>query len=702
MSDVKKTLQGKSVVIRDIRDDDALCVFVKRSTISRGRVLRVVLPDLPAGVFAVKAEDVPGKNSVTVDGVDVRVLASDEIRYFGEPILLLAGRDEEELEALAEDVVVEYEQEEPYLSFEMPREDRVARSREIERGRPDAAFKEAEKVVSAEVSTGIQEHFYSEPHAAYAAWENEVSTLRVTCSTQWPHHVHRTIADVLAIPSEIVAVVVPEEPDLALDGKLWYPSLIAAHAALVAWVTKKNVKLAPGREEDFLYSPKRAPVDFKLRAGLDREGRILVLEAAILVNMGAYPIFAGEILDRTVLGVLGGYSCPNLRIRALALVTDLPPLGPFSGMGEAAGLFAAETFSEKLREAAEIPPLAWKSKNLISKDRPGIFGEPSKHFIPDPAILERASAISDFSRKNAVFELAKKRRTADLPAVEAPRGIGLALGFQGSCFLGGREFGENAGVTLRLDTEGRVRLSAAAVPGSRSLHEIWKRIVGESLGVPEVRIDPVDTMESGDLGPSTLSRNITQTTKLIEDCCQLIKKKRFRSPLPLSASKTLHVPRNPSWDEKSFIGDPFFAMAWAAAVVEVRFDVLGSVHAITGIWIVADGGSILDAAEARRTIERGIGQALGWTFLEKVSFEDGRIPESQAASYRIPSTQDVPTPVVEFIGSGGKKPVKGIGDLALSCVPAAYAAALYQATGSLPSRIPIPFDFASRGEEGKP
>jgi (2Fe-2S) ferredoxin len=49
MSDVKKTLQGNSIVIQDIRDVDALSVFVKRSTISRGRVLRVVLPDLPAG-----------------------------------------------------------------------------------------------------------------------------------------------------------------------------------------------------------------------------------------------------------------------------------------------------------------------------------------------------------------------------------------------------------------------------------------------------------------------------------------------------------------------------------------------------------------------------------------------------------------------------------------------------------------------------
>jgi hypothetical protein len=87
-------------------------------------------------------------------------------------------------------------------------------------------------------------------------------------------------------------------------------------------------------------------------------------------------------------------------------------------MGEAAGLFAAEILSEKLREAAEIPPLAWKTKNLITKDRPGIFGEPSKHFIPDPAILERAAAISDFSRKNAVFELAKKRRMDKLPVVK--------------------------------------------------------------------------------------------------------------------------------------------------------------------------------------------------------------------------------------------------------------------------------------------
>ena len=698
---IKKTLRGNSLVLGDLRDDDALSVFVVRAAVPKGRLRGVTLPELPEDVHVVRAKDIPGKNAVTVEDVEIPVLASEEIRFSGEPILLLAGRDPETLEALAENIVIDCEAEEPFFAFEEGREDRTVLRREAKRGDTEAAFARAEKVITERFSTGLQEHLYSESHGAYVAWGNDVSTLAVTSSTQWPHHVHKTLAEVLAVPRDLVSVSVPQEPDLALDGKLWYPSLVAAHAGLVAWLTKKNVKLLSGREEDFLFTPKRAPVALAYRAGLDEEGYLVALDAEIFINFGAYPAFVREILDRAVFGALAGYCCPNFRVRATAVRTDLPPLGPFSGMGEAASLFALETLTEKLRELAEENPLVWKKKNLLIKGKAGIVGEPAKHLIPDPAVLDRAAALSDFSRKHAVFELAKKRRLQGLSVIEGRRGIGLALGCQGSCFLGDGEEKEGSSVELFLDTEGEVSLSAAAIPGSYTLHEIWTKMIRESLGVEKVTIKPVRTLEIRDSGPSTLSRNITLMTDLIEECCQLIKKKRFRSPLPLHASKTFHPSRGIAWDEERFTGNAFYALAWAAAVVEIQYDSLGISPEIRGLWLVADGGRLLDEAEAKRTLERGLGQALGWSTREKLFFENGRIPISQIASYRIPSTLEIPAPRIEFLDADARKPSKGIGDLALSCVPAAYAAALNQATGKLPTSIPISFDFAVSAEEEK-
>jgi CO/xanthine dehydrogenase Mo-binding subunit len=366
-------------------------------------------------------------------------------------------------------------------------------------------------------------------------------------------------------------------------------------------------------------------------------------------------------------------------------------MGPFIGMGSSLSLFAMESFAEELRAEAQMDPLEWKKLNLFGKTRACLTGILPRDNLPQPELFDIAARISDFSRKHSAFELARKRRLEVNRRPDYFRGIGIALGCQGSGFLGAEEEKLSASLELSMDTEGKVRISQSTVPGSYALHEIWKTIAAESLGTPskDIHIAPVHTEGGRDAGPSIFSRGITIMTKLVADCCEQLKKKRFRSPLPLSVSKTFRLPPGGAWDDKTFTGVPFSELSWAASIVELRVDPLTFVPEIEGIWLLVDGGKLLNEEEARKSLETAVGAAIGWAMFEHIYYVDGEIPRGQFTAYRIPTACDLPTPRIEFLSAAGRQPVKGIGELAHACVPAAYVNALAQALGHPFHGIPV-------------
>ncbi len=689
--EVRSILQGRGLRIGDIPDREACFVTVVRSPVSRGVIEGIGMPELPPRVRALTAADIPGTKELTVFGVSVPILAEGRVRYKGEPVLLLAGPDETELEELAEKVAITCREEEPFLNFTDPAEEQIACSRTVNRGKVDEAMAGAARRVTGEYATGTQEHYTPETQAVYARWNRDRTRLTLLSPSSWPFHVHETLANCLRLPRKALAVESAPAPETCLDGKLWYSSLVAAHAGLAAAALGKNIKIRYSREEDFFFSPKRSPAHLRYTAGLDATGRLQAMDVQILVNTGAYPVFARETLDRAAAAALGGYHCPAVRVRASAVTTNLPPLGPFAGMGSAMSLFAMELFADKLRKETDRDPVSWKKENLASPRRRLIIGETPRSSLPDPALLDLAHRMSDFNRKHAAFELARKRGAEKDEAPESLRGIGLALGSQVSGFFGAGEASLGTTVRVSLDMDGKARICSSAVPGSHALHRIWRRLAGESLGIPpeEIEIAGADTSTGPDTGPAVFSRNITIVTRTMQDACELIKKKRFRSPLPLTAAKRYRLPRSAGWNDQEFTGGGCAATAWAAAVVEVRVDPLTFLPEIAGVWLAVDAGTVLDEKEARRAMETGISQAFGWALFERMTFRRGRVPRDQFLGYRLPPARDLPNPEIAFLEAGGKRPVKGIGELAMNSLPAAFVGALSQAVGVDIRNIPV-------------
>lgn len=678
------------IPLSDLRDEGMIRVVTVRSPVCRGSISDIEVPRLPRGYRAIRAEDIPGENRLAILGFDIPILARDRVAYAGEPVLLLAGPDPAVLEDLRSTVRVSVQEEEPVLEWESFSPDQVLQRRSAVLGNPEKAFEAAAEVLEARYRTDSQEHLYPEPQGALAAFDYDKLVIR--CATQWPFHVRDCVRSVLGVkPQEVI--VRPTPLGIPMEGRLWYPSVLACHAALAAVLCRKPARILLSRDEDFRFTPKKSRSLVSLRAGLDPSGTLTVLEAVVVLNTGAYAPLASELLEQACLQITGSLSIPNLRVQGYAVRTNTPPLGAFSGMGAAHSLFAAESLANRIARDREEDPLEWRARHFLRKGSPLLSGERLRDRTTFEEIGSRLKASSDFARKHGSNELIRKRRSASR-SEEAPRGIGIAFGYQAN----GASYAALASGTFTVETtlnkDLSLVISTSAIAGDDGIRSIWRSTAAGILGVPlgRVSISEVDTASVPDSGPSMLSRNISVVNRLIERSCVAIRSRRFRSPLPI-ASRAVHRPRNPlHWEEDAVRGYPFESLSCCGAVVELELDTWSMEPRILGVWLCVDGGRIASERFARGTLSSSTLAALGQCFRERLPFEDGRVAENGYREYGLLSLAEAPPIEIEFLPWSDTDPLKGIGELPFLCIPAAFASAAAQASDL--GGESLPFDGA--------
>jgi CO/xanthine dehydrogenase Mo-binding subunit len=696
------TVTERPKFVSDIVVKGALWGLTIRSTVSRGILASIDCPRMPSSYTLIRGGDIPGTNQLP--DLPVPVLTRDAISYFGEPLAILVGPDESRLEAFAAQCQVRAEEEAPAFSLNNFTAEDVFASRDIVTAGWDATFEGAASVISGTYRTGIQEHWYSEPVGALAVYSHDNPSrfpqgeLLIHTATQWPFHVRASIARTLGIdPGAILVEPVLGGP--SLDGKLWYPSLVASHAALGSWITKRPVRMLLTREEDFRYSPKRAATEIRISSALDGQGRLLATEVHALVDSGSQGVFSDEILDRVCLGALGSYKNGSLRISAAAVKTNVPPEGPFAGFGLSQGFFAMERHVSRIADTLGMDPAEWRKLNSLDRNNSLPIGAALKSPVRLDALLDTAAAMSDYRRKWASCELQRNRRRSEgeedrqgfgKSSQEALRGIGIACAYQGSGFMYHGADRGNYSVEATLDREGALEIRSSIVPENNGTFALWQAIAMETLSLEAdgVRIVFASTGETPDSGPDTLSRETAILARLVERACGAIKKMRFRDPLPITVRRAYRPSKAQNWAGKVFDPQAFSLLGWGAAVVEVELSPLDYAPKIRGAWLAVDGGKILSETQARRSLQFSALQALGWASREQLAYVEGQIPLRHIYDYDIPSPQDIPPVRVDFIWSDSASP-KGIGELPFSCLPAAYTQAVSQAMDHPFGKIPL-------------
>ena len=656
-----------------------------RSKVARAKSVRLPHETLPAGYICLTPSDFIAENNALIFAGDIPLFADAAVSYVGEPLGLILGPDPAICDELASAVVAEYEEEEPELEWESFSSSQIAYRYATEYGDADLAFLKSPRIERAVYRNGIFDHHYSEPMGAIANWEYD--KMAIYCASQWPAHVRLSVAAAMKA-SEGDIVVKPTDMGRALDGRLWFPSLVACQAAMAAKICRKPIKLLYTREEDFLYTPKQARSAVTIRSASDEQGKLQALDIKLIINIGAYNPLAQELVHQAVAAITGIYACPVIRLEAYAIRSNIIPLGAMGSIGATHAFFSIEAHMNHLAQTIDKTPAEIKALNTMPKGSSNFGAIPLDYEIPFAKIHKKLETLSDYKRKYASYELVKKRDPGCREGIV--RGIALTVGYQN-----GRSYSEQPGINAysvetTLDRNLNLIINTQAAIGSENLKAMWKATASDvlSISADTIHFTPPNSDTTVPCGPLTLSRGSSTVNKLIERTCRAIQKKRFRESLPIVAkAQTRETKSSRTSGATSSASQLFDSASWCGTAVEIEIDTISGEPRPKAVWMVVDAGKIVSKDLALSSLRASIISALN--LCTGADFDPqgaGRDQYLQDRSLRLP---EVPYIGIEFLDSERTTISRGLGELPFITIPAAFYSALTQALGVDPRQLPL-------------
>ncbi len=477
-------------------------------------------------------------------------------------------------------------------------------------------------------------------------------------------------------------VIVQTTTGGGFGGKEEYPSVIAAHAALLARKSGRPVKLIYDRAEDIAATTKRHPGIIRHKTGVMKDGQIVASEIDILLDGGAYITLTPVVLSRAAIHAPGPYACPNTRIKARAVMTNTPPNGAFRGFGAPQVAFAYEMQIEKIAAELGIDPLEVRRRNMLREGDVTATGQTLTWSVGSQEVLDLVIERSDFERRR--LELSKQSPTSRIR-----RGIGLSFFFHGAGFTGSGEAKMKAKAGVERTEDGKVRILAGSAEIGQGARTTLCQIVADELGVnyEDVEIVDPDTSLVPDSGPTVASRTCMVVGRVLQLAARELKEKGLGK-----AFVSYESPPGIAWDDETYSGDAYPAYSWGAEVAEVEVDLDTFETRVTRIITAQDVGRAIHPLIVEGQIEGGTLQAVGYGLFEDVVWDNGRVVNNRLTNYIIPTALDTPeieTILVEKEYPHGPFGAKGIGELPMDGAAPAIAAAVFNATGAFVPEIPI-------------
>ncbi|ABK53414.1 xanthine dehydrogenase, molybdenum binding subunit apoprotein [Acidothermus cellulolyticus 11B] len=706
---------------------------VVRSPMASARIRAIDVSkalEVPGVAAVLTARDVPVNRIAThasggLGELDVAmpVLAADRVRYAGEPVALVAAETRAALDQAAELVDIDLE---PLpgvydpLSALLPdaplvhEEGNVLITWNISCGDVEAGFREADVVVEEEYRTQFVEHAYLEPEAAVAWMDQGILTIRA--ATQVVEHAAE-IAEILNLPQNRVRVISTYMGG-GFGGK--EDMTVEPYVALLAWYTRRPVRMIFERQESILATTKRAPFVMKYKTGARRDGVITAQEVDIVGDAGAYPYLSARVMFAAAVTACGPYRIPHARVRSRAVFTNQVPTSAFRGFGAMEVVFGYEGQMDRLARVLNLPPDEIRKRNFLRKG----------DLRPTGERVDTTVAIEE-TLDQAMYALGAPS------APSSPRkriGRGLACNMQPY----GRTawFHDQASVWLSLSADGSltIRSGITDLGGGQaaSLCQIASEVLGVSLD--EISVHIGDTALNPPAGGTFATRQLymsgnavlhgaLELRRVLADVAAGIlnttpEQLEFRDGAVFVARgetagqginlatlarecesrgvspAVLYTWRAPvgSFDPTTGKGATFPDYTYGAHAAEVEVDL--ETGCVTVLKYVAshDVGRSINPLRVEGQIQGGVAQGLGYALMEEVELDEG-IPKSTLfADYLVPTALEVPDITVRIVESGeGKGPMqaRGIGEPPIGPVAAAIASAIADAIGIEPRRLPM-------------
>ncbi len=715
-------VKGTVVYADDFTMPGMLYAKVLRSQYPAANILAVDTERARAlpGVKAVlTAADVPNNNLRAKFGqsTDIgaqfeglyRVLAEKKVRYVGEPIALVAAESEQAAEAALDLIGVTYE---PLSGVFDPVEalkpgaycvgesdNNIVSRFKIRKGDVDEAFKTADVVIENTYRMPFSDHAYLEPESGVA---------------QVIEH-FRTVAEVLGLPHNRVRVIgtwvgggFGGKEDITVESFL----------ALLTWHTGRPVKLTYTREESLLAHSKRHPFTIRNKIGATKDGRLVAAEVELIADAGAYTYLSPWVLLYATVNAAGPYNIPNVKVDAVAALTNNPFSSAFRGFGAIQPNFAYESQIDELGRTLGIDPVTIRRQNCLRKGDSLATG----------VVYDRNLVLGDLAAK-AWEALGPPREAGDGP-VKTGRGLAIGMMSYGRLTF----LHDTSRSYVKLELDGSVLLRCGVPDLGAGQAQALCQIVAEELGVPldKIKMYIADSALTPLAGTSTATRQLYMSGNATLKAARELKDRLLKKAAALMNSpaanlklinetiadttapekvlplKTVVGQCSSDGDElyseaqfnapfttvpvsELITGQTFADFTFGAYAVEVAVDEETGEATLEKAIACFDVGKAINKLNAEGQLEGGGAISVGYALMENLMVKQGSLQTRTFSEYLIPTSMDLPdlgTIMVES-GSGiGPYGAKGVGEPASNAMAPAITNAIRDAVGARIASLP--------------
>lgn len=673
--DAKEKILGTGQYVDDLYVKDMLYGAVLRTKYPRALIKKIDISkakNYPGVIKVLTANDVPGNRFEGYIFKDwpALVAVGEDTRYIGDALAIVAARTKKVAREALDHIYVEYEELNPITN---PKEallnnapllhpqGNLLSKTYLKRGDPEKALANSKYLVTNIYQTPPTEHAFMEPESALAV-PNQDGGLTVYVATQSVHKDKEGIASILGLPENKIRVI-SKYVGGAFGGK--EDLSVQHHAALLAWFTKKPVKLTLSRRESILVHPKRHAMELELTTGCDGKGKLTGMIAKIVADTGAYASLGTAVLERACTHASGPYRIPNIELTGLCVYTNNPPAGAFRGFGVTQSAFAGETNLDLLAEQVGISP--WEIRYLNALE-PGDVMPTGQIADAGTGAKETLLAVRDAYHNNP---------NTGIACVFKNSGIGVGLPDIGR-------------VTLKI-LNGKVQVLTSAQCIGQGLATVMMQIVCATTGLPEhlIEVSAPDTMSTPDSGSSTASRQTLFTGEAARQAAlKLTRHLKDSSLNELNGREFSGEYQGVTDSLSSTKAHPVNHVAYSYATHVVILNDQGKVRKIVAAH---DIGKAINPLNIEGQIEGGIAMGLGYALKEDFPLLSG-VPTAKFGTLGLFRSTDMPeieTIIIEKNPSSLAYGAKGIGEISAIPTAPAVASAYYKYDGKIRLKLPL-------------
>ena len=737
--DAMQLVTGQPVYMDDVIPQDCLIVKLLRSPHANAIVQEIdtsralLVPGIEA-IYTWKDVDQQGRRYTQAGQTYPepspydRLVIDRHVRFAGDVVAILAGKDEKCVDKAMKLIKVRYEVLPAVLDYHTaldnpvlvhPEENweslapvgadnkrNLCAHDETGAGDIEAVLAGCDVVIDHTYHTRACQQAMMETFRTYCSID-AYGRLNVLSSTQIVFHCRRILANALHIPKSMIRVA---KPRIGGGFGAKQTSVCEVYPAFVTWKTKKPSKIIFSRYESQIASSPRHEMELHVRLGATKDGIVRGIDLYTLSNTGAY----GEHGPTTV-GLSGHKSIPLYgKAEAFRFVSDVVytnhmSSGAYRGYGATQGLFAVESAVNELADKLGIDPFVIRQRNIVHEGdvMPAYYGQ-----VNTSCALDRClQAVHDnigWDEKYPVRDMGNGK----------VRAVGMGMAMQGS----GITSVDVGSASLKINDDGFYTLSIGAADMGTGCDTILAQIAAEVLDCPldNVTVLGADTDSSPYDSGSYASSTTYVTGKAVEQCAEQLKQKIcqvgagllglderevvFAGDAVTSEDGTQRATlaqiaaasqcgSNTALEavvtHSSEISPPPFMVG--AAEVEVDLET-GEAQVIR-YEAAVDCGTPVNPNLARVQAEGGILQGIGMALTENVTYDDRGMPqENSLMQYKIPARNDIGHIHVVFESSyegTGPFGAKSIGEVVINTPLPAVADAIYHATHKRFYELPI-------------